>query len=115
MFIRINDIDLKVDTCISEKKKQKGMMNKRFTNFDGMLFFMGSGNHCMYMKNCIIPLDILFLDSDLNVVEIFESCPPCETENCERYCSSGSYVLELPGGFCSQNEISIGDFCSFGL
>ena len=115
MFIRINDIDLKVDTCISEKKKQKGMMKKRFTDFDGMLFFMGSGNHCMYMKNCIIPLDIVFLDSNLNIVEIFADCPPCETKKCETYCSDGNYILELPGGFCYENKIFIGDSCSFEL
>lgn len=87
-------------------------MRKRFKDFDGMLFFMGEGDHCMYMKNCIIPLDIVFIDSDMNIVEIFNDCSPCESEQCETYCSYGDYVLELPGGFCQDNGIIPGNSCS---
>ena len=115
MYVRINDINLKVKTCLTKISKEEGMMRKTFTNFDGMLFFMGSGSHCMYMKNCIIPLDIIFIDSNLNIVDIFNGCEPCKTDNCPNYCSSGEYVLELPGGFCQKNNISVGDICSFDM
>jgi uncharacterized membrane protein (UPF0127 family) len=115
MFVKINDIDLKVKTCLTRQSKQEGMMKKTFTDFGGMLFFMGSGSHCMYMKNCIIPLDIVFIDSNLNIVDIFNNCEPCRTDDCPNYCSSGEYVLELPGGFCQKNNIVVGDFCSFDM
>ncbi len=115
MFVKINDIDLKVKTCLTRQSKQEGMMKKTFADFDGMLFFMGSGNHCMYMKNCIIPLDIVFIDSNLNIVDIFSNCEPCKTDNCPNYCSSGEYVLEIPGGFCQENNIVTGDVCSFDM
>ena len=115
MFVKINDIDLKVRTCISERSKQRGMMGIRFKDFDGMLFFMGSDNHCFYMKNCIIPLDIIFINSDLEIVDIFSNCEPCRTDDCPNYCSSGEYVLELPGGFCQENNIVVGDVCSFDM
>ena len=115
MFVKINDIDLKVRTCISERSKQRGMMGIRFKDFDGMLFFMGPGNHCFYMKNCIIPLDIIFINSDLEILDIFEDCPPCNEDDCEYYCSDGKFILEVPGGFCSKNNVSVGDSCSFVL
>ena len=115
MYVRINDIDLKVKTCLTKISKEEGMMRKTFTNFDGMLFFMGSGSHCMYMKNCIIPLEIIFIDSNLIIVDIFNGCEPCKTDNCPNYCSSGEYVLELPGGFCQKNNIVAGDVCSFDM
>jgi uncharacterized membrane protein (UPF0127 family) len=113
MFVKINDTSLKVVTCITQKSKQKGMMGMRFKDFEGMLFFMGSGNHCFYMKNCIIPLDIIFINSNLEIVEILENCPPCHDDECEHYCSNGNFVLEVPGGFCSNNNFSIGDTCHF--
>jgi uncharacterized membrane protein (UPF0127 family) len=113
MFVKINDeINLKVKTCISRDEISKGMMGKRFRNFDGMLFFMGPDSHCFYMKNCIIPLDIIFIDSDLTILKIFNDCQPCMDENCEHYCADGKYILEVPGGFCEKNNIMEGDSCS---
>lgn len=116
MYVKINDnIKLKVKTCISKNEISKGMMGKRFRGFDGMLFFMVPDSHCFYMKNCIIPLDIIFIDSDLTISKIFNNCPPCSDENCEHYCADGKYILEVPGGFCEENQIFEGDFCSIQI
>jgi uncharacterized membrane protein (UPF0127 family) len=112
MYVKINDnINLKVKTCKTKSEISNGMMNKRFTDFNGMLFFMEPTNHCFYMKNCITPLDIIFIDSNLEILKIFNNCPPCNEDDCERYCHEGKYVLEVPGGFCKKNNISVGDIC----
>jgi hypothetical protein len=74
-----------------------------------MLFFQGDGDHCFWMKNCIIPLDIIFIKDNL-ITKIHHNCPPCETEDCEeRYCGEGNLVLEIAGGDSNKNGIKEGD------
>lgn len=114
MFITINDSVFKVKVCNSGKEKSEGMMGKKFTDFTGMLFLMGHDIHCFYMKNCIIPLDIIFIDEDLTISSISHNCLPCGNEDdCESYCGFGKYVLEIDGGYCKEKNISIGDYCTF--
>lgn len=85
-------------------------MGKKFNeNFDGMLFIQGHGHHCFWMKNCLIPLDIIFIEKN-TIKKIFHSCPPCENECRETYCSEGDFVLELEGGTCESLDIKEGDF-----
>lgn len=112
MIININDNQFNVKLAKTEEEKSEGMMGKKFSqNFNGMLFFMGQGKHCFWMKNCTIPLDIIFIKQG-EISIIHHDCPPCEyydDEQCERYCGKGSLVLELPGGTCNLLDISEGD------
>lgn len=113
MYVKIKEEILKVKVCNSQKEISEGMMGKEFIGFDGMLFFMGSGEHSFWMKNCIIPLDIIFIDSDLSISEIHHSCEPCMSEPCETYEGFGKYVLEIEGGRCFDEGIDIGDSVEF--
>lgn len=84
------------------------MMGKKFDgNFDGLLFFMNLGNHSFWMKNCIVPLDIIFIE-DGEVQTIHHNCPPCKGTPCESYKGFGDLVLELPGGTCKKYDIKEG-------
>lgn len=114
MFVTINDNVFQVKVCNSEKEKSEGMMKKKFKGFDGMLFLMGEDYHCFHMKNCIIPLDIIFINKNLRVQTIFDDCLPCGTDNnCEQYCGEAKYVLEIEGGLCESLDIKEGDSCIF--
>ena len=64
------------------------------------------------MKDCIIPLDILFI-SDNKINSISKDCQPCYQTTCPNYTGIGDVVLELPGGFCNKNNIESGDEVSF--
>jgi len=113
MLLNINGNDIKVKVVFSEKDIQNGMMYKDFdSTFKGMLFMMKEGEHCFWMKNCIIPLDIIFIQDD-EIVKIYHNCPPCVTEECENYCSKANYVLELKGGSCKNMDINEGDFIGY--
>ena len=89
---------------------QKGLMfRKHLTAHQGMLFiFPQSSNWSFWMKNTLIPLDIIFIDEKFRVIDIIEDCDPCEEDQCEHFCSRGKYVLEVPAGFCRKNEIDLG-------
>lgn len=114
MLVTIKDAVFKVRVCNSEKEKTEGMMKKKFKGFNGMLFLMGENYHCFHMKNCIIPLDIIFINKNLRVQKIFGDCLPCGTDNdCEKYCGEAKYVLEIDGGLCDNLNINEGDRCIF--
>jgi uncharacterized membrane protein (UPF0127 family) len=109
MELIINKNKFKVKTVISSKDTSRGMMNKQFDDtFNGMLFIMSEGEHCFWMKNCIISLDIIFIDND-TITEIHSNCSPCKTKDCENYCGEGDMILELQGGTCKDLGIKIGD------
>ena len=113
MIVNIGKKKFKVKTVVSKKDTVNGMMNKKFNNeFNGMLFIMNDGEHCFWMKNCVIPLDIIFIE-DGKITEIYHNCPPCKTEECPNYEGYGDLVLELPGGTCEKYNINDGDFIDF--
>ena len=110
MKIKINDNHFRVKLAVSEKERQMGMMKKRFDDtFNGMLFIQKNEQHCFWMKNCIIPLDIIFIEDNI-ITKIHHNCPPCEDDICdEHYCGEGDLVLELMGGDCDKLGINEGD------
>lgn len=115
MIININDNQFNVKLATTEQEKSEGMMGKKFNStFNGLLFLMGDGKHCFWMKDCILDLDIVFI-SQARITKIHHKCQPCQENDddyCERYCGVGSLVLELPGGTCESLNITEGDSCT---
>jgi uncharacterized membrane protein (UPF0127 family) len=77
-----------------------------------MLFLMGGKEQCFWMKNCIIPLDIIIIKNNV-IVNIHHNCPPCVEEDCSSYCGNGNVVLELNGGTCEKLNIQAGDTINY--
>jgi uncharacterized membrane protein (UPF0127 family) len=115
MKLSINDNIFKVKIQTSPEETQEGMMNKTFNKtFNGMLFVMKNQEHCFWMKDCIIPLDIIFIDID-KISKIHHNCPPCNNEPCKGYTGEGGFILEVKGGTCKKLDIKKGDVVSFPL
>jgi uncharacterized membrane protein (UPF0127 family) len=74
---------------------------------------MGEGDHSFWMMNCIVPLDIIFIDENHEITKIHHNCEPCEYELCQSYEGLGTYVLEIEGGRCQDENIEEGDICKF--
>lgn len=108
MQVIINDNIFDVKCVFTQKDIQNGMKNKKFDNFDGMLFITKKQNHSFWMKDCIIPLDIIFINGD-EITEIHHDCEPCRKNDCENFTGYGDLVLELPGGTCKKYQIKVGD------
>ncbi len=78
----------------------------------GMLFvFDKEGEYPFWMKNTLIPLDIIWLDKDKKVIYINENTQPCKTVNCESYGTdkNSKYVLELNAGIAKEIGLKVGD------
>jgi len=109
MKVKINENIFKVKTLIDENSQTLGMQNKSFDNtFDGLLFLMGGKEQCFWMKDCVIPLDIIMIKNNV-IVNIHHDCPPCKGDDCPSYCGKGNIVLELEGGTCEEVGIEPGD------
>ena len=109
MKVKINNNIFNVKTLVDKKSQAIGMMYKRFdSTFDGLLFLMGGKKQCFWMKNCIIPLDIIIIKNNV-IVNIHFDCPPCNEDPCLSYCGRGNIVLELEGGTCEDLNIQPGD------
>jgi uncharacterized membrane protein (UPF0127 family) len=62
------------------------------------------------MKNTRIPLDIMYFDADLQLVNV-QTARPCRTRNCPVYPSAApaKYVLELNAGKAEELGLRPGD------
>ena len=90
-----------------------GLMHRESLDEDaGMLFiFEDEDFRYFWMKNTLIPLDMIFIDSTLTIVDIKKDVQPCEADPCPLYPSAdiAMYVLEVNAGFSEKNGIGIGD------
>ena len=113
MKVKIGDNTFTVKVMDDYRKRAEGMMNKTFNEyFNGMLFLMTDHTNCFWMKNCIIPLDIIYID-DQTISKVHHKCPPCVDEDCESYCGRGYIILEIEGGTCKSFNIKKGDSVKF--
>ena len=102
--------------------RQKGLMNRSsLPENAGMLFvFDGTSFYPFWMKNTLIPLDIIWINSEKEVVHIKENARPCET-TLEAVCNSiiplkpALYVIELNAGEVQKLDLKTGDKIDFNL
>jgi uncharacterized protein len=95
------------------EKLSMGLMFRRKIRDDyGMLFvFQDDDYRSFWMKNTLIPLDIIYLNRGQQVVDLHESVPPCRVDPCPSYDSKfpARYVLELNAGMAKKLNLKIGD------
>lgn len=109
MRLKIGENIFHVKVVTKKFEVAQGMMNRQFTDeFNGMLFVMENDTSCFWMKNCIIPLDIIFIEGT-TISTIYHNRPPCKEENCKTYCGDGRLVLEIQGGSSKELGIKKGD------
>lgn len=110
-YVIINNYTINVELALTNEERQKGLMGREILNDnDGMLFiFENEEIHEFWMKNMIISLDIIWINSDGEVVHVEKQVPPCE-ENCDIYSPllPAKYVLELSSGSVERLSIESG-------
>ncbi|MCX9083353.1 MAG: DUF192 domain-containing protein [Candidatus Methanoperedens sp.] len=90
-----------------------GLMNRTsLPENRGMLFiFDEESSHKFWMKNTLIPLDIIWLDNNEKIIFIERNTQPCYIPVCSTFGpeSGSKYALEVNGGFAEKNKIEVGD------
>lgn len=108
-----------VETVSTPEQRSLGLMHRKSMDADkGMLFiFQQAQPYTFWMKNTLIPLDIIWLDHARRVVHIEKNVPPCEQDPCADYHppASALYVLEINAGLTEKKNIRLGDTAQFDL
>ena len=89
------------------------MYRKSMEEFRGMLFKMPIEEpQAFWMKNTHIPLDIIFVNSDKEIVTIHKDTTPFSEASLPSK-KSAKYVVEVNAGYCDRNSINVGDKIRF--
>ena len=106
-LIRIN-----AEIADDNHERMNGLMfRENLEENSGMLFiFENEEMQTFWMKNTMIPLDIIFIGNNFEIVDI-KSAEPCSKDPCKLYASSGParYILEVNAGFAADNKINVDD------
>jgi len=110
--IKIGNATILAWIADNDEKRELGLMYvKKLEENEGMIFiFEDEGIYAFWMKNTYLPLDIIFVDKNMKVVDM-QSMEPCNGSECILYYPSEKikYAIEVNSGFCSKNHINIGD------
>ena len=106
------NVIVNVEIVDDAKERAQGLMFREFLDDkNGMLFvFDDEDYHSFWMKNTLIPLDMIFISDKLEIVDIIYA-EPCDEDPCGSYkpMEIAKYVLEVNGNFTIKNNIKTGN------
>lgn len=105
-------IKVNVEIADSPEERAAGLMFRESLgeNFGMLFIFDDEKTRSFWMKNTLIPLDMVFISEDLEIIDI-KYAVPCREDPCISYVSKepAEYVLEVNGNFTIRNDIAIGN------
>ena len=115
--IMIGNVLLVVEIAKTPAAQQKGLSGRAFLPSDhGMLFVFDHEDYWgFWMVDMKFPLDIIWFDSNRQVVFMEQNLPPCIPESCPVFTPNAKtvYVLEVNAGFVSAHKIALGTTFTF--
>jgi uncharacterized protein len=102
-------LTVQVEVADTDPKRERGLMfRKELPDGHGMLFlFDEEGEHSFWMKDTLIPLDLIFVDASGRVTGIIAQARPLTLQ--PRSGGPSRMVLEVPGGWAAAHGVRVGD------
>ena len=101
---------INIEVAKTPDQEQQGLMYRRsMADSLGMLFvFDVEEQQSFWMKNTYIPLDIIYVSANKEIVSIAANCKPLSEESIP---SNGltKYVVEVNGGYAAEKGLKKGD------
>ena len=103
-------VEVAVEIANDDASRTRGLMYRTtLAEGRGMLFVFPTNEvHDFWMKNTLIPLDLLWISDDHRILGIHASTTPLSMATIGVGTPS-RYVLEVPGGFAARRGIETGD------
>ena len=105
-----------IEVADNNQKTAQGLMYRSsMPENAGMLFLMPREDiQGFWMRNTYIPLDMIFVNSNKQIVTIHANTTPMN-ENSYISTAPALYVVEVNAGFCKKNNINEGDKIDFTI
>jgi uncharacterized membrane protein (UPF0127 family) len=104
--------DYTIELALSPEQQEQGLMfRESLPEKTGMLFvFPETAPHHFWMKNTMIPLDMIWMDKTGKVLFIAADTPPCKADPCKTYGPDfpAKSVLEIAGGMAKREGVTVG-------
>jgi uncharacterized protein len=107
----------RVEIARTPEEQALGLMfRESLPERSGMLFlFTDAGPHKFWMKNTMIPLDMIWMDGAGRVLFVSADTPPCKADPCGNYGPDvpAASVLEIAGGLAAKEKVTVGSTIRF--
>jgi uncharacterized membrane protein (UPF0127 family) len=103
------EVEVRVEVVKKRAQRSRGLMYRERLDEDaGMIFLFREPEHqTFWMRNTLIPLDMIFIGSDKRVVGVYENAQP-RTDRTRAVDGDSQYVLEVNAGFARRWGIGPG-------
>jgi len=106
-----NGTNIKTEVADNIFKQTQGLRNRKSLSPNiGMLFiFSDVSKHVFWMKDTLIPLDFIWLDESLKIVDLTYNAQPCAKDPCKLFMPAKpvKYVVETSAN--TSQDLKIGD------
>ena len=106
-----------VEIAADDDTRTQGLMFRDHLADDrGMIFlFPQKGEYPFWMKNTLIPLDMIWIDEARRIAHVGHDIPPCKADPCPSYPpnAQAKYVLEVAAGVAAKHHLKDGDTLRF--
>jgi uncharacterized membrane protein (UPF0127 family) len=107
----------RLELALTPEEQAQGLMYREsLPQKTGMLFlFPDAAPHGFWMKNTMIPLDMIWMDDSGRVLYVSADTPPCKADPCPTYGpeAPARMVLEIAGGLAAREKITVGSTLKF--
>jgi hypothetical protein len=106
--------DLVLEVARTEAQREHGLMDRKIlAAHTGMLFVFDADEPvAFWMKDTLVPLDMVFIGSDGRVRRVFANvpvvAPSLADDRIPRESATARYVIELPAGEAAADGIAAG-------
>lgn len=109
------EVPIEIEIAETEGAITQGLMHRKSMDFNrGMLFiFPDNEVRSFWMKNTIIPLDIIYVSENMKIVAIKDHTTPYTTTSIPSNNRKAKYVVEVNAGFAGKYGIKVGDSINF--
>ena len=106
-----------VELATTQEERARGLMYRdHLAENEGMLFiFPKNSFSSIWMKNTLIPLDVIWMDEQHRIISINKNMQPCGQGDCPSVNPGipAQYVLEVNAGTADAINLSAGDIMEF--
>lgn len=106
-----------VEIAANDEMREQGLMYRdTLAPGKGMIFvFTATGEYPFWMKNTLIPLDMIWIDDQRRVVHVAHDVQPCRADPCPSYPphAQARDVLELAAGSARAHRVVEGSQLRF--